>query len=510
MTELRTDLPDQASAEPTLENATNRIGDRWPVLAALMLATLTVMLDNSVLNVALPTIGRDLHTGTGGLQWIVTAYSLTFGGLLLTTGNLADRTGRRRVLVGGLAAMATASALVLLAHTAVELTVVRALVGIGAAMVMPSTLSLLYTTFAGPLRAKAMGMWSSVTMLGFVLGPVIGGVMLQSLSWRWLFLINIPVAVVAIPVVLRTVPESVERTAEPADLTGAALSIAAMGALIYALTAGPLDGWLSGRVLGALAGTAALFGLFAGWELRAAHPMLDLRLVGRRAFAVPALVECAAFFALASTLFLNTQLMQLVLGYSALQTGLLTLPVVVVMIAMNGPLTAFATRVGPRVATVAGMLACATGMGTMAFFVHHVVGLIVSMSLMSVGLRLGMTTVALLVIDALPAERAGTGSALNDTFQEVGGALGVGVLGALLSQGYRGALPDDVTGAARRTVNDALATSDPTVVHAALNAFADGAQLALWAGAGVAGVVAVSVAVLFPRGVQVPADPDEG
>jgi MFS transporter, DHA2 family, multidrug resistance protein len=198
-----------------------------------------------VLNVALPAIGTALGASNAELQWVVTAYSVTFGGLLLTTGNLSDRVGRKKVLVAGLLLMAAGSALVVLAHTAAALIAIRALVGVGAALAMPSTLSLMYVTFAGPIRTKAVGIWSSVSLAGIVFGPLLAGFMLTRLSWQWLFAINIPVALVAVPVVLRAIPESKEATGEPTDFVGAVLSVGVLAALIYGLSSGPVEGWLS-------------------------------------------------------------------------------------------------------------------------------------------------------------------------------------------------------------------------------------------------------------------------
>jgi EmrB/QacA subfamily drug resistance transporter len=458
-----------------------KIGSRWPIMVALMLATAVIMLDNSVLNVALPTIGAQLHASTSQLQWIVTAYSLTFGGLLLTTGNLADRLGRKRVLAVGLSVMAVGSALVLLAHSAVALTAIRALVGVGAAIAMPSTLSLVYVTFAGPIRQKAVGIWSTVSMAGLILGPPVAGLMLSRLSWEWLFLINIPVALVAVPVVLAVIPESTEATGEPADLPGAVLSVGFMGALIYALSSGPEYGWGAPRVLAAFGAVVVLLALFCWRQLVARHPMLDLRAVASRAFAVPAVVEGVAFLAMASIMFIQTQLVQVVLGYSAFAAGLLTLPVIAVMAAFNGVITKLSTRVPARYVIAGGLATVAVGTLAIAADPTSIWAIIGGMCVVMVGVRASLTTVAIEIINALPRERAGMGSALNDTFQEIGGALGVALLGALANQAYRAALPADAPATVRSSITGAA--GDPGWLEVARHAYTHGATVAFIAGA---------------------------
>jgi MFS transporter, DHA2 family, multidrug resistance protein len=471
-----------------------RIGTRWPIMIALMLSVAVIMLDNSVLNVALPAIGAALHAGISQLQWVVTAYSLTFGGLLLTTGNLADRLGRKRVLVVGLSVMAAGSALVPAVHSAVGLVAVRALIGAGAALAMPSTLSLVYVTFAGPIRQKAVGIWSTVSMAGVVFGPLVAGLMLTRLSWQWLFLINIPVALVAVPVVLAVVPESSDATGEPADLAGAVLSIGFMGALIYALSSGPDRGWRSERVVTTFAAAGVLLALFCWRQLTTRHPMLDLQSLASRGFAVPALVEGTAFLAMASIMFIQTQLVQLVLGFTPLVCGLLTLPVVAVMAAVNTPIARLSTRVPTRLLIAGGLATAATGSLLVAAWPGSLWAIAGGMCIVMVGVRASLTTVAIEIIDALPPERAGIGSALNDTFQEIGAALGVAVLGALLNQAYRGDLPSGAPPTVRTSISGAVA--DPAWLTPARHAFAHGATVALTTGSALLLVISIHAVLL--------------
>jgi MFS transporter, DHA2 family, multidrug resistance protein len=464
------------TSQPASDPDELQIGSRWPIMVALMLASAVIMVDNSVLNVALPTIGRDLHVGIAQLQWVVTAYSLTFGGLLLTTGNLSDRLGRKRVLVAGLLLMAAGSALVLLAHSAWSLTAIRALAGMGAAIAMPSTLSLMYTTFRGPVRQKAVGMWMLVSLTCVVLGPVLAGAMLAYLSWKWLFLLNIPVAAVAVPVILAVIPESADATGEPADVPGAVLSVGFMGALTYALTVGPASGWLSARDIMAFGAAAVLIGLFCWRELTARHPMIDLRAAASRAFAVPAIVEAAAYLALSAIMFIQTQLLQLVLGYTPLEAGLLLIPGIAVMAAVNGPIAKLSTRVPARFMIAIGLGTVALGTLAVAAWPSSAWAIVAGMCIVMAGVRVSLTTVAMEIIDALPPERAGLGSALNDTFQEIGGALGVALVGALLNQVYRAELPARAPGTVRASITGAI--TDPAWLATARRAFAHGATVA--------------------------------
>jgi predicted MFS family arabinose efflux permease len=376
----------------------------------------------------------------------------------------------------------------------VELAMVRALIGVGAALAMPSTLSLIYTTFTGPVRLKATGLWSSVSMAGIVVGPVLAGVMLAHLSWQWLFLINVPFAAVAVPVILLVIPESREATGERIDLPGALLSVGFLAALINALSSGPDAGWLSATVLGSLGGAAVLLGLFCWRELTAAQPMLDLRRVATRAFAVPAAVEATAFLAISAVMFIETQLIQLVLGFTALQAGLLSLGPVVVMVAGNGLIARVGARVPARFMIAGGMSVIAAGTLVMALWPTSVWAIVAGMSVLMIGVRAALTTVAIEVINALPKERAGVGSALNDTFQEVGGAIGVALLGALLNQAYQAALPAAAPAAVRASVTGALA--NPAWAEAGRAAFASGATFALGTGAVVMVVVGLAASML--------------
>ncbi|RXW32666.1 MFS transporter [Propioniciclava flava] len=454
-----TPLPDDALAAPEPP----AIGSRWPMLVGLLMATMVVMLDNSVLNVALPSIGRELEASASQLQWIVSAYSVTFGGLLLTTGNLGDRLGRRRVLVMGMAVMATGSVLVLATTTATMLIAVRALIGVGAALVMPSTLSLLYTTFEGGARQKVMGIWAIAGMLGQGGGPLVAGLILEHADWRWLFLLNIPVALIGIPLALATVRESTS----PTVLLG-------FGVVLLILAA------------------------FGVREKMARYPMLNPRLVLRRAFAIPAAVEAATYAGMAGAMFVQTQLVQGVLGLTPVQAGLAQLPALAAVILVNGVITRFATTRSPRTVVTTGLLVLAVGAGVVAIAPGSLICVIAGMAVLIIGMRIALPAAALLVIDALPRERAGMGSALNDTFQEVGGALGIAIVGAVLAQGYRLALPGNAPQVVRESLYGIAA--EPAWADAARSAFLHGSTWAFAAAALLQVVVALTAWIaLRPR-----------
>lgn len=457
----------------------------WPVLVTLSLATAAVTVDNTILNVALPSIARSLHAGESQLQWIGNAYSLLFAGLLLAAGNLSDRLGRRRVLLGGLGAFALVSILVVFVTGSGELIGLRALTGAAAAFVMPSTLSLLYRLFEGPARVTAMTTWSMITVLGFVGGPLLGGALLAHFSWHACFLVNVPIAGLGILLAFRFVPESADPTGERADLVGALLSIGVLGALVYGLVNGPISGWTSWRCLGAFGLCAVLVSAFVRWESRTDHPLLPFDLVGNGALGGPVLVEACLMFAITGLLFLMTQQLQLVDGYSPIGAGLRTIPAALGSLAAGAVGVRIGRRFGQHVAATLGYATCAVGLLVAAAslerpYWHLAVGLF----LFGIGLRFAMTPVALAVVGGLPDERAGMGSALNDTVQEVGGALGVALAGSVLDAVYRtspsGRQAGRLLGGHRSaSLTAALSSHDLRAAELARHAFVSGNQVAM-------------------------------
>jgi EmrB/QacA subfamily drug resistance transporter len=493
--------------EPGTTRPATSLREGWKVLIALLLALLVVTVDNTVLNVALPSISADLHAGTSELQWIVNAYSLLFGGLLLTGGSVADRLGRRRILIGGLIAFAGASALVFFVASAPELIALRALSGAAAAFLMPSTIALMYRAFEGPARATAIGIAGAVAALGFAAGPVLGGGLLQILPWQAVFAINVPIAMVAVPLARTVIPADPERAGGRADVPGTALSVLAMGGLVAALIDGPEHGWTSAAVLiPALATIVAGTG-FVLWELRAPHPMLDVRAVGRRTVTGPGAAQGALLFAVAGILFLLTQLLQVLDGYSPVEAGLRAAPIAVGLIG-GGPVLTRSARLGTSRAAALGLLIAAVGIAGAAYGIAHgYLALAVGLVVLGVGVRITVTIAALAVLDGLPSEAAGMGAALGDAFQEIGGALGVALLGSIFNAVYRAELPSGAPDAARSSLQGALSLHDAALAAAARHAFTSGAQVALLVCAAILAVMALVARLTVPAGLDLTEDP---
>ena len=445
---------------------------RWWTLLVLSLALVVISLDNTVLNVAMPTLADDLDATSGELQWIVDSYVLVFAGLLLTAGSLGDRFGRRRGLQVGLGVFLAGSMAAALSTTPEMLIASRAIMGIGGAFIMPATLSVLTNVFPAEERPKAIGIWAAVSGLGIAIGPVTGGLLIEHFSWGAVFLINVPIALGALVLSFPLVPESRDPKAPKLDLFGASLSIAAITTLVWGIIeAGGERGWGDSAVLSSFGLSAALIGAFVVWELHNPHPMLNVRLFRNRDFSSSSASIALVFFALFGTIFFLTQYLQSVLGYEPLKAGEAIIPVSVGLI-LAAPVAAKLTvRVGPRPIVTAGLALVAAGLALLSTAeVGTGYGLIAAvLVLMGIGMGLAMTPATEALMSALPKEEAGVGSAMNDTVRQIGGALGVAVLGSLLTSGYRGdmdgapeAAQDSVgaaVGIAESTGNDALAAA---------------------------------------------------
>jgi EmrB/QacA subfamily drug resistance transporter len=309
---------------------------RWWTLVVLSISLIVVSLDNTILNVALPSIAGDLNASSSDLQWVVDGYMLVFAGLLLTAGSLGDRFGRRRALSAGLIVFATGSVLAALSGSTGELIASRSLTGIGGALIMPSTLSILTAVFPAEERAKAIGAWAAVAGLGIALGPVAGGWLVEHANWHWVFLVNVPIAVAALALGRALVPESRDPHPGRIDLAGAALSTAGLTALLWAVIEAPDRGWTDGPIIAAFAAAALVLAAFAAWEMHTPSPMLDVRLFANRRFSAASGAIALAFFSLFGVLFFTTQYLQSVHGFSPLEAGLWSLPVAGGL-AMGGP-----------------------------------------------------------------------------------------------------------------------------------------------------------------------------
>ncbi len=409
----------------------------WIPLAALCLAFFVEMVDNTLLSIALPTIGRDLGSSTTSLQWVTGAYALTFGGLLLTAGSIADRFGRRRVLLVGLAAFGLMSLCVVFVSTTGELIALRAALGIAAAAMAPITNSLVFRLFDDKaLRMRAITVMMVVGMSGFILGPVLGGSALAHVRWEWLLVINAPIALIAcIGVRLGVAADRREDLTDDAlDLTGAALSVLTIGLACYSATSGVQHGWLSAATLGSIVGALLAGVAFVRHERRTAAPMLDLDLFSNGTVRGATIAQAGTSIAMASVMFGLILHFQYAYGWSPMKAGLANLPMIVTMLAATPISEGLLKRYGHRIACVVGAVLLAAGLGGIAWGVEHgYLAIAASMVVMTVGLRTVMTICAVALVDAMPANRTSIGTALNDTAQEIGTSVGTAVVGTMIA-----------------------------------------------------------------------------
>jgi len=429
------------TATTTTESASTRtyssLRAAWIPLAALCLAFFVEMVDNTLLSIALPTIGRDLGSGTTALQWVTGAYSLTFGGLLLTAGSLADRVGRRRVLLIGLAVFGLLSLCVIAVDSAGQLIALRAGLGIAAAAMAPITNSLVFRLFdEQALRMRAMTLMIVVGMSGFVLGPLLGGTALAHVSWQWLLLINAPIALIAgVGVRLGVAADRPEDlTNDRLDLPGAALSVLTIGLACYALTSGVEHGWLSATTLASIVGAVAAGLGFVRHERRSAAPMLDLTVFAGGTVRGAAIAQIGTSIAMAGVMFGLILHFQYAYGWSPVRAGLANLPIIVTMIVATPLSEGLAKKFGHRVACLVGAACLAGALAGLAWGVEHGYATIAAaMVVMTIGLRTVMTICAIALVDAMPDNRTSIAAALNDTAQEVGTSVGTAVVGTLIA-----------------------------------------------------------------------------
>ncbi|MDM8085754.1 MFS transporter [Cellulomonas cellasea] len=419
-----------------------------PVALAVVAASVPMFLatlDNLVMTTALPVLQDELDASIEQLQWMVNAYTLTFATLMVTAAMLGDRWGRRRVFLAGIALFAVASIASALASTAEALIAARAVQGVGAAAIMPLSLTLLAGAVPAARRAMAIGIWGGVAGLGVALGPVIGGAVVEGISWHAIFWINVPVAVIAIPLVLRTLPESRGRR-QPLDLAGLALLAVGVLAIVWAVVRGNDDGWTSPRVILPLAGGALLIGAFVRHAQRAPHPLVPLRLFRARSFTIANITGFAFSLGIFGSVFLLAQYLQVALGYSPLEAGLRTLPWTAAPMLVAPVAGLLAPRVGVRPLLTAGLTLQTAGLVMLAVAAPSTTSysaLVPGLVLAGVGMGLTFAPSATAVLADLDQDDHGIASSTNSTLREIGVALGVAVLVAVF-EGQGGQLtPDD-------------------------------------------------------------------
>ncbi|WP_117208109.1 MFS transporter [Allorhizocola rhizosphaerae] len=473
---------------------------RWWILAVLCLSLLVLVVDNTVLNLAIPALMTDLGATPSDIQWVLDAYILVFAGLLLTSGALSDRYGRRRMLLIGLALFGGASLLALVVQEPWHLIAVRALMGVGGALLMPSTLSILITVFAEDERRKAFAAWSAVAMVGVIAGPTVGGFLLDQYWWGSIFLANVPIAIVAIIAALLLMPES-KGPARAIDPLGAVLSTVGMSALVYAIIAGPVDGWSEPRVL--IAVGLAVVGLiaFIVWERRTEHPMLPLGLFRDRRFSGASFSIVLLSFGTGALLLMLTQYLQLVQGYTPIKAGLALLPYAVAAALFNAVGAGLGQRVSNRLLIAVGLVVIAAGFCVIAFLdADSSYGtLIAGLLIMGVGGGLAGPAAYTTLLGAVPPQHAGVGSALNDTVQQVGMALSVAVLGSVLASVYTGRMPESAPDAARESIAGAVALGDPGIIAAAREAFVTAMALGSWIAVAFSLAAVALALIMLPR-----------
>ncbi|MFG3347879.1 MFS transporter [Streptomyces sp. NPDC048018] len=448
---------------------------RWLILGVICLAQLTVLLDNTVLSVAIPSLTTELHASTSDIQWMINAYSLVQSGLLLTAGNAADRYGRKRLLAVGLALFGLGSLTAGLADSTGQLIAARAGMGVGGALLMTTTLAVVMQIFDDSQRVRAIAIWATVSSLGFAAGPLIGGVILNHFWWGMIFLINIPVAAIGLVAVLKLVPESKNPQGDRPDLLGALLSTVGMSSVVYAIITGPEHGWTSAQVLVPAALGLAVLAAFVGWELRIPHPMLDMHFFRNQMFVGAVAGAILVMLGMGGSLFLLTQHLQFVLGYEPLEAGLRMAPLALTIVVLNlsgiGPKIVMRIGTPPSVALGLGLVAGGlTSIAVLGGGSHGTYGgMLLGLVLMGAGIALSNPAMANAIMSAIPPEKAGVGAGVNGTLAEFGNGLGVAILGAVLNARFAAlvtvtatslpaALAAAGTDAERRQISDAFAS----------------------------------------------------
>jgi len=501
-------MPEQAQSAPPLANTGHP--RRWTILAVLVLSLLVVVLDNTVLNVALRTIADPVH-GIGAtqaqLEWAINSYTLVFAGLLFTAGVLGDRIGRRRMLVIGLVLFGLASLASAYAQTPTQLIWARALMGIGGAAVMPSTLSIISNVFDPRERGKAIGVWAGAVGLGVAIGPVVGGALLEKFWWGSVFLINVPIILLGVVLVLTLVPESRNPNPGRIDLMGVALSIAGLVALVYGIIDGGEHGFDRTSVWAAILLGLAILTWFIWHERRSDHPSLDVSLFKDPRFSAAVASIGLVFFAAFGTLFFLAFYLQLVRGFTPLQAGLLMTPFAAAQLIFAPQSASMVRRFGPKAVCAAGLSLVTVGLSGFAFVGADtpIWVLIVFTFVQGAGMANVVPPATESIMSSLPREKAGVGSAISNTIRQVGGALGIAILGSVLAAVYRGeigdalvGLPEPARAAASESISGAYGVAaqagpaGPALVDAANEAFVHAMH---WAAAGSALVAFVSIFV---------------
>ncbi|SON59929.1 Antiseptic resistance protein [Mycobacterium simulans] len=489
-------------------------------LGVMCLSNFVASIDVTIVNVALPTLSRDLRADNAELQWIVDAYSLTAAGFLLTAGNLGDRYGRRGWLIVGLAIFGVTSAVAGSVGSAEALIAARAAMGLGAATIFPTTLALITNVFVDPTqRAKAIGLWSAIAGLGVVVGPIAGGWLLGQFPWGSIFWINVPIAAVAIVGAALFVPTSRDPARPPLDFPGLFLSGIAVTALTYTIIEAPNVGWTGGRTLTGLAGSAVMLATFLWHERRTSHPMLDLSIFADRRFAGGSIAVTTAYLTLCGFVFVMTQYLQFVTAYTPFQTGLRLLPLALSFAVASILAPRFAGRFGTPSVVAGGLAVYAAAIAWSGTFDTSTQYLVIAaaMALLGGGLGFTMAPATDAIMTSLSPATAGVGSAVTGATRQLGGTLGVAIIGSVFASVYTEKLDRSTAlfyttprahgsmrqsmAEAERVLGQLPATQAQSVRHAVESAFLDSVWASCLVCTAVAAAAAAAVAVVLPRNV---------
>jgi MFS transporter, DHA2 family, multidrug resistance protein len=483
---------------------------RWFLLAIMCLSLVLVVMSVSGLNTALPTIQRELGASASELQWIVDSYAVVFAGLLLTAGAIGDRFGRRGSLLGGLAIFGLGALLGGLASDASQVIASRAVMGIGAAFIMPATLSIITSIFPPNERPRAIAVWAGFAGAGASIGPIVTGALLEGFWWGSTLLVNVPVVVAIMAAVWTFAPASRDDTHTPLDPVGALLSLIGLSSLIFGIIEGPEDGWTGGPVLAAFLLAGAALAAFVAWERRSDHPMLPLTLFRDRRFSTGSGVITVSFFVMFGFFFLITQYLQFARGYSALEAGLAGLPASLAFLVFSPRSAALVDRYGPARVMALGLAVVAGAFGLLTTLTTDTPYLVIGLAFALLGAGMSITAAPATseIMTSVPLSKAGVGSAVNDTTRELGGALGIALLGSIANSAYRSdvdldgiALPADARAAAEESIGAAASVADGVpggdqVVAQAASAFTDAFTLANSVALGIALAAAAAVLAL--------------
>jgi MFS transporter, DHA2 family, multidrug resistance protein len=495
---------------------------RWFLLAIMCLSLVLVVMSVSGLNTALPTIQRDLGASASDLQWIVDAYAIVFAGLLLSAGAIGDRFGRRRALLAGLAVFGLGTFIGGVASSSTQLIAGRAVMGIGAAFIMPATLSIITSIFPPHERVRAIAIWAGFAGAGASIGPVVTGGLLEGFWWGSTLLVNVPIVVAIVAAVVAFAPDSRDDTKTPLDPVGALLSLVGLSTLIFGIIQGPEDGWTSTTVLGAFLVAGLALSLFVAWERRSDHPMLPLTLFRDRRFSTGSVVITVAFFVMFGFFFLVTQYFQFGRGYSPLEAGLAGLPPALSFIAFSPRSAALAERYGAARVMALGLAIVAGGFGLLSILTPDTPYLVIAgaLALLGAGMAITVAPATGEIMTSVPLTKAGVGSAVNDTTRELGGALGIALMGSIANTAYRSnidldgvRLPAGTRAVAEESIGaaDAVAGRVPggeALTTQAASAFTDAFTLANTVSVGIALAAAAGVLVVWRRRRTEPAVDD--